>query len=71
MEYHLSFHCVLCVFVCVQSREERKNEAVWKVFEKMEASTSRRKNQLMSEDSDPIPSSPIPTTPSMLGPKHR
>ncbi|KAL5515516.1 hypothetical protein EMCRGX_G000692 [Ephydatia muelleri] len=57
-----------------QSREERKNEAVWKVFEKMEASSTRRKHQLMSEDSDPLPSSPSiipPTTPNVLDPKHR
>eukprot|EP00731_Ephydatia_muelleri_P000538 Em0001g538a len=56
-----------------QSREERKNEAVWKVFEKMEASSTRRKHQLMSEDSDPLPSSPSiipPTTPNVLDPKH-
>ena len=47
------------------SREERKTEQVWRVFEKMEASAQRKRQQLLSEgshDSDPL-SSPTPLHP--------
>ena len=48
-----------------KSREERKTEAVWKMFEKMEASAQRKRQSLMSEgDCDALPS---PTT---LHPPH-
>lgn len=38
----------LCIYL--QSREERKTEAVWRMFEKMEAS-ERRRHHLLSESS--------------------
>lgn len=44
------------------SREERKTEQVWRVFEKMEASAQRKRQHLLSEgshDSDHLSSPPL------------
>ena len=55
--------CDLC-----QSREERKTEAVMRMFQRMEASSQRKRRHLTSEgsaDSDTLsPSSLHPLTPS-------
>ncbi len=64
------------VYYCVQSltREERKTEQVWKMFEKMEASAQRKRQNLVSEgsaDSAELVTSPLLTCHAHTGRERR
>ena len=63
-------HTLTHIHTITQSREERKTLAVWRMFEKMEASAQRKRQQLMSEGDSDTMSSPSTIHPSLF-PSHK